>query len=89
MNGDELCQELQEVLDALGADRMVVGHTPKNGDFYSKCGNRFIVIDIAISRNMGGPMAGNIGYLQIEKDLVQSVMIENDQREVTDFSIKN
>eukprot|EP00434_Breviolum_minutum_P005180 symbB.v1.2.004566.t1/scaffold239.1/size255824/9 len=46
-----ICPELQESLDAFGAERMVVGHTAQaDGRVHSRCGGRLILGDTLISR---------------------------------------
>ena len=55
MEKDELCDDLNYVLNFFGAKRMVTGHTPiENGksEVYSKCNNKYLVIDVRISRYM-------------------------------------
>jgi hypothetical protein len=47
----ELCSSLAALLMALGATRMVVGHTfQKNGKILPRRGNRIFVIDVDISQ---------------------------------------
>ncbi|MEZ4318239.1 MAG: shewanella-like protein phosphatase [Myxococcota bacterium] len=49
------CPELQRALEAMGAKRMVVGHTTRrDGRVESRCGGRLAVIDIGISAHYGG-----------------------------------
>jgi len=51
----EACPALARALDALGRDRMVVGHTTRrDGRIQTRCGGRLHVIDIGISRAYGG-----------------------------------
>lgn len=61
------CQTLQRSLDALGARRMVVGHTVQKGGITSACDGRVWRIDVGMARHYGGrPQA-----LQIENDKVE------------------
>ena len=55
MKKDELCDDLDFVLNFFGAKRMVTGHTPiedGKSEVYSKCNNKYLVIDVRISRYM-------------------------------------
>lgn len=51
----EDCNVLREVLDALGAKRMVVGHTPQRGGIAPACDDKVWRIDVGLSRFYGGP----------------------------------
>lgn len=50
------CAELAEVLKALEAERMVVGHTVQEGGINAACEGRVYRIDVGLSRFYGGPM---------------------------------
>jgi hypothetical protein len=50
------CVELGQALHALGAKRMVVGHTPQPGGINAACEGRVWRIDTGLSRYYGGPM---------------------------------
>jgi len=50
------CAVLGSALDALGARRMVVGHTPQKGGVTSACKERVYRIDVGLSRFYGGPI---------------------------------
>ena len=52
--GDRECAELTRVLDALGAKRMVMGHTPQKPNISEACGGRAVRIDTGMSRHYGG-----------------------------------
>lgn len=58
--GEEMCAALQEVLDTVGAHRMVVGHSiqefVKDGDCRVRhaCGGRVVFADTAIASHYGG-----------------------------------
>lgn len=52
----EICAQLGQVLDALGADRMVVGHTPQAQGISSACNDRVWRIDTGLSHYYGGPL---------------------------------
>lgn len=60
------CQSLKAVLSAMGAKRMVVGHTVQPGGISSACDDRVWRIDVGMSRAFGGP----IQVLQIAGDNV-------------------
>jgi hypothetical protein len=60
------CAALGEALAALGARRMVVGHTVQKGGITSACEGRVWRIDVGLSHAYGGP----IEALQIEGDAV-------------------
>ncbi|RKP08961.1 Metallo-dependent phosphatase-like protein, partial [Thamnocephalis sphaerospora] len=52
------CAILQRALDAMGAKRMVVGHTVQDdGHILSRCRERFFVIDVGISKAIRGHQA--------------------------------
>lgn len=52
------CDELRQALDALGARRMVVGHTTqRSGRIAVRCGGALIGIDTGISAHYGGNRA--------------------------------
>ncbi|HOX46422.1 MAG TPA: metallophosphoesterase [Myxococcota bacterium] len=50
------CARLGEALDALGARRLVVGHTIQEGGISSACDGRVWRIDVGMSRVYGGPV---------------------------------
>ena len=50
------CPDLARVLDALGAKRMVVGHTVQHAGVNSACGGNVWRIDVGLSRFYGGPI---------------------------------
>lgn len=52
--GARECAELATVLDALGAKRMVMGHTPQKPDISETCDGRAWRIDTGMSRHYGG-----------------------------------
>lgn len=60
------CATLHAALAALGARRMVVGHTVQHGGITSSCDGAVWRIDVGLSRAFGGP----IEVLQIEGDTV-------------------
>jgi hypothetical protein len=64
--GADACESLTQVLAALGAKRMVVGHTVQMGGITSACENHVWRIDVGLSHAFGGP----IEALQIEGDQV-------------------
>lgn len=64
--GEPDCKRLEEALAAMGAKRMVVGHTVQHGDVGSACGRKVWRIDVGLSHVYGGP----IEALQIEGDTV-------------------
>jgi hypothetical protein len=54
--GPSDCATLASVLTALGAKRMVVGHTVQQGGVTSACDDRVWRIDVGLSHFYGGPM---------------------------------
>lgn len=52
--GARECQQLAAVLDALGARRMVMGHTPQKPDISEACDGRAVRIDTGMSHHYGG-----------------------------------
>ena len=64
------CSEAQRVLKALGARRMVMGHTTqRDGRIHSRCGGSLFAIDTGISKVYGGRPAA----LKIEGDQVTAL----------------
>jgi calcineurin-like phosphoesterase family protein len=53
---DEECALLGRALDALGAKRMVIGHTVQKSGISSACNDRVYRIDVGLSRFYGGPI---------------------------------
>jgi hypothetical protein len=58
----EACKQLEHVLRELGADRMIVGHTPQARGIDGACGDRVWRIDTGLSHYYGGPLQ----WLEIE-----------------------
>lgn len=52
--GQDDCKVLAEVLDAMQAKRMVVGHTVQRGGITNACGERVWRIDVGLSKHYGG-----------------------------------
>jgi hypothetical protein len=50
------CAELAQVLAALRARRMVVGHTPQASGVNEACGGALWRIDVGLARHYGGPL---------------------------------
>jgi hypothetical protein len=50
------CSQAAAALSALGARRMVVGHTVQHGGANSACGGAVWRIDVGLSRHFGGPI---------------------------------
>ncbi|KAI9293521.1 Metallo-dependent phosphatase [Neoconidiobolus thromboides FSU 785] len=68
---DEVCSKLTKALDNLGAKRMVMGHTiQKNNKITTRCNNRAILIDIAISSFYDG---GHLGAFEFTDSYMRAV----------------
>jgi hypothetical protein len=69
--GDDpgVCVPLGEALAALGARRMVVGHTVQDGGITSACDGRLWRIDVGMAAHYGGRAAA----LEIRGDAVQTI----------------
>ena len=63
------CKDLQATLDALDADRMVVGHTTQRNGITHACGKRVWRIDVGMAAAYGGEPA----VLIIDGDEVRPV----------------
>lgn len=50
------CVQLAQALNALSANRMIVGHTPQPNGINADCEGRVWRIDTGLSRHYGGPM---------------------------------
>ena len=53
----QVCRQLEKVLGALGARRMVVGHIIQERGISSACEGRVWRIDVGLSRALGGKPA--------------------------------
>lgn len=49
------CQTLSEVLDALRAKRMIMGHTVQRGGITQACGGQAWLLDVGLAARYGGP----------------------------------
>jgi hypothetical protein len=65
--GADACALASRALDALGAKRMVVGHTPQTSGVTSACGDKVWRIDVGMSHFYGGP----VQVLEIDRDAVK------------------
>jgi hypothetical protein len=65
--GPEECRTLTDTLAALGAKRMVVGHTVQRNGANAACDGKVWRIDVGMSKFYGGP----VQVLQIEGDAVK------------------
>ena len=65
--GDDDCLQLAEVLDRLGAERMVVGHTVQEEGISSHCGGKVWCVDSGLADYYGA----KIEVLEIEGDTVR------------------
>ena len=63
------CDVLSSVLDSLGLDRMVVGHTVQSTGITAYCGGRVWCIDVGIAAHYGGVPE----VLEIQGDRVRSL----------------
>jgi hypothetical protein len=64
---DEGCGQLAQVLSAMGAKRMVVGHTIQDGGIAPHCSDQIWCIDSGMSAHYGGP----VQILEIDGDQVR------------------
>jgi hypothetical protein len=64
--GSRECGQLDQVLDALGKKRLVMGHTPQRNGANAACGGRAWRIDVGLARHYGGPVQA----LEIKGDSV-------------------
>ncbi|KAI9293520.1 Metallo-dependent phosphatase [Neoconidiobolus thromboides FSU 785] len=68
---DEVCSKLTKALDNLGAKRMVMGHTiQKDNKITTRCNNRAILIDVAISSYYDG---GHLAALEFTDSYTRAV----------------
>lgn len=65
----EACDTLVRVLQGVGADRMVVGHTVQEAGITSYCGGRVWCIDVGMSEHYGGRPE----VLEIRGDVVRGL----------------
>ncbi|KAI9293526.1 Metallo-dependent phosphatase [Neoconidiobolus thromboides FSU 785] len=72
---NKVCSKLIKALDNLGAKRMVMGHTvQKNNKITTRCNNRAILIDIAISSFYDG---GHLGAFEFTDSYMRAVYPNN------------
>ncbi|MBL8742961.1 MAG: metallophosphoesterase [Myxococcales bacterium] len=64
--GPAECKQLTKALDALGAKRMVMGHTPQKPDISFACDQRAVRIDVGMAHAYGG----RVEVLEIAGDTV-------------------
>lgn len=67
------CGILDEVLNAYGAKRMIIGHTVQRGGIKAACAGKVWRIDAGLSRYYGGP----VEVLQIRGD--ETVILKDDE----------
>ncbi len=67
--GEDDCAELAAVLQALGAKRMIVGHTPQMENITPYCGERVWCIDTGMAAHYGGEVC----VLAITGDEVRAI----------------
>jgi len=65
--GADACATVTDVLDALGAKRMIMGHTIAEGGIASHCDGRIWCIDVGMAQHYGGP----VEVLEIRGDVVR------------------
>eukprot|EP00929_Paragymnodinium_shiwhaense_P100701 TRINITY_DN63218_c0_g1_i1.p2 TRINITY_DN63218_c0_g1~~TRINITY_DN63218_c0_g1_i1.p2 ORF type:complete len:239 (-),score=42.24 TRINITY_DN63218_c0_g1_i1:210-869(-) len=94
-----VCQEVEEILKLAGAERLVLGHTPtpliggRAGEPLIRCGGRLLLMDVAMSRWMGGgvPVALQIRTRdteeQREEGCLQAIEILHEKGEPTPVPI--
>jgi len=75
---EEDCAEVKRVLEAVGAARMVVGHTPQWEGITSACKETVWRIDVGLTKVYEGPVQG----LEIQGDQVR---ILKQEREIADL----
>ncbi|KAH7102743.1 Metallo-dependent phosphatase [Auriculariales sp. MPI-PUGE-AT-0066] len=62
-DSDELCQQAVEVLNSIGCERMLMGHTPLDYIMFTRCNAKIVIVDTGISRGMmDAPSALEIIY---------------------------
>ncbi|KAH8117886.1 Metallo-dependent phosphatase [Phellopilus nigrolimitatus] len=54
---NEVCAEVDEVLERIGVRRLIMGHTPDFEHINSRCGGKVIIIDTGISHAYGGALS--------------------------------
>lgn len=67
------CGILDEVLNAYGAKRLIIGHTVQRGGIKAACDGKVWRIDVGLSRHYGGP----VEVLQIRGD--ETVILKDDE----------
>lgn len=69
---EEVVEEVEAVLDAYGARRLVVGHTPSVSGIRILLGGRLVGVDSGIASHYGGVRS----YLEIQGDAVAAHVVE-------------
>ncbi|KAK0234027.1 Metallo-dependent phosphatase-like protein [Armillaria fumosa] len=54
---EQVCNDVEDVLEKTGTRRMIMGHTPDFENIKSRCGGKIIIIDTGISRAYGGALS--------------------------------
>ncbi|KAI5122900.1 hypothetical protein M0805_007578 [Coniferiporia weirii] len=54
---EEVCGEVDDVLERIGVRRLIMGHTPDFDRITSRCGGKIIIIDTGISHAYGGVLS--------------------------------
>ncbi|PFH47947.1 hypothetical protein AMATHDRAFT_150898 [Amanita thiersii Skay4041] len=54
---EQVCKEVDAVLDKTGTRRMIMGHTPNFRNIVSRCDGKIIIIDTGISHAYGGVLS--------------------------------
>ncbi|OCH93056.1 Metallo-dependent phosphatase [Obba rivulosa] len=75
---EAVCASVDEVLNATGTRRMVMGHTPDFQRIVSRCGGKILIIDTGISHAYGGALSA----LSITYTLTPSIDASNEKKKI-------
>ena len=87
------CPRLVEALKLLGAQRMVIGHTPQlSGEVRTRCGDQLVLADTVMSKSGYGncwetgqnflQCRGALNFVEILDGKVQAVHVDEDDGEL-------
>lgn len=88
-----VCNEVEDILKTAKGERIVVGHTPttlvggKQGAPVVRCGGRLILMDVAMSRWMGGGMAAILVLETEEEGRLKRIYVKHGRGEETQVEI--
>lgn len=76
---ENVCRDVEAVLEKTGTRRMIMGHTPDFHNIQSRCGGKIIIIDTGISHAYGGVLSAlSIHYTLEPKENEEGIWVEKE-----------